>query len=240
VNHGSAPTREQWSVVTRRSTAGEFHALAIPDAPTPQIWVHQLTAPALVLGSTQSDDVVDLAACARSGVEVVRRRSGGGAVWLAPDEVVWIDVIIPRGTTGWSDDVHRPMVWLGHHVAAAFRSCGVDDVEVHDGAMLTTEHSRLICFDGLGPGELTRSGGAKLVGISQRRTRSAARLQCCWYSEYRPASLTRLLRVDVDISALRPVAVVPPDVARAVPALLAESLRATASSGDVPTTEVER
>ena len=51
-----------WSIVTRRSTAAEFHALPFPDPPVSQIWVHELTAPALVLGSTQRDDVVDRAA----------------------------------------------------------------------------------------------------------------------------------------------------------------------------------
>jgi lipoate---protein ligase len=224
VTRSVARVPDHWTIARRRSTASEFHALPIPDDPQPQIWVHELTAPALVLGSMQRDDVVDRSACARAGVEVVRRRSGGGAVWLAPDEVVWIDMIIPRGVPGWSDDIHRPMVWLGHHLAEAFQRCGVDDVNVHDGAMATTAHSRLICFDGLGPGELTR-GAAKLVGISQRRTRDAARLQCCWYSAYRPESLTAMLRTDVDLSALRPVAVVERDAAMAIPEMLATSLR---------------
>jgi hypothetical protein len=39
-----------------------------------------------------------------------------------------------------------------------------------------TRWSRLVCFDGLGGGEVT-IGGAKAVGISQRRTRGWLRLQ---------------------------------------------------------------
>ena len=214
---------DAWPIVRRRSTAGAFHALELPEPATPQLWVHEVVAPALVLGSTQRDDVVDASAALAAGVEVVRRRSGGGAVWLAPGEVVWVDVILPAGAPGWSDDVHRPMVWLGERLRRAFEAVVVEGAAVHDGAMVTTERSRLVCFDGLGPGELTR-GGAKLVGISQRRTRSAARLQCCWYVRHDHASLTRLLADDVDPSLLRPVATVGEREAVGVPGALAAAL----------------
>ncbi|WP_420450457.1 lipoyl protein ligase domain-containing protein [Ilumatobacter sp.] len=212
-------------VVRRRSTAGEFHALAVPDPATSQVWVHEVTAPALVLGSTQSDDDVDLAACRRRGVEVVRRRSGGGAVWLVPGEVVWVDVIVPAGGPGWSDDVHVPMVWLGRHLRRAFAELGVSDVVVHDAPMVRTAASAVVCFDGLAPGELTR-GGAKLVGTSQRRVRHAARLQCCWYVTHDHGDLVELLATPVDVGALRAVATVDAEVAHALPDALVRSLRA--------------
>ena len=61
---------------------------------------------------------MDHEACERAGVAVVRRRSGGGAVLLVPGEVTWLDVIVPPGSAGWSDDAHVPMVWLGRHLAA--------------------------------------------------------------------------------------------------------------------------
>jgi lipoate-protein ligase A len=205
-----------YRLVRRRSTAGEFHALPVPEPAEPEVWVHEITAPALVLGSTQRDLVVDVSACERAGIDVVRRRSGGGAVLLVPDEVVWVDVILPAGCPGWVDDVHRPMVWLGEHLAVAFAAVGVDGVEVHDGGLISTDASRLVCFDSLGPGELTIAG-TKLVGMSQRRTRAAARLQACWYTAYDPSVLTGLLRDEVDPGSLRPVAVVDESAARAVP-----------------------
>jgi len=198
----------EWHVVRSQSTAGEFHGLEIPDPPTPQIWVHEITRPALVLGSTQRRDQADLVACERAGYEVVRRRSGGGAVLLAPGEVVWIDLILPAGGPGWSSDVHRPMVWLGTRLASAFDAAGDSDVTVHDAAMVSTAHSRLVCFDGIGPGELIRSDGSKLVGISQRRTRAAARLQCCWYSSYDPGVLSSLLVDGPRVDDLRDVATI--------------------------------
>ena len=55
----------------------------------------EVDRPALVLGSTQRAEVVDERACADAGVEVVRRRSGGGAVLLEPGAVVWFDVVVP-------------------------------------------------------------------------------------------------------------------------------------------------
>lgn len=216
----------QWRVVHRRSTAAEFHALAIPDPAEPEIWVHEISRPAVVLGSTQrGEGIVDVGACERAGVEIVRRRSGGGAVLLIPGEVVWVDVILPAGHVGWSDDVHRPMVWLGHALSAAFETAGLAGAQVHDAAMVSTDHSRLICFDGLGPGELTIDR-AKLVGISQRRTRSAARLQCCWYSAYDPAALTRLLVGAPDPAALNAVAIVDPSTSALVVDGLAGALHA--------------
>ncbi len=215
-----------WCVVRRRSTAAEFHALAIPEPAAREIWVHEITQPALVLGSTQrGDGFADAAACDRAGVDVVRRRSGGGAVLLIPGEVTWVDVVLPAGNAGWSDDVHRPMVWLGERLSVAFGAAGLAGTQVHGGAMVSTDHSRLICFDGLGPGELTL-GGAKLVGISQRRTRAAARLQCCWYSTYEPAALTSLLVDGPEPGALRPVATIDQTIGASVVDLLVDELDA--------------
>ena len=142
------------------------------------------------------ESVLDLDACRDAGVDVVRRRSGGGAVLLVPGEMTWIDVIVPTGTVGWSDDIHGAMVWLGRHLAEVIVAvAGAEDVVVHDGAMQSTPWSKTICFDGLGAGEVV-VGGRKLVGLSQRRTRHAARLQCCWYSVYDPTRLVELLASD--------------------------------------------
>lgn len=193
-----------------------------------------MTRPALVLGSTQSRDVVDDQACRSRGIEVVRRRSGGGAVLLNPGEVNWIDVIMPSGAPGWSHDVHGPMVWLGGHLAEAVadRLSGCEPapgayVQVHEGKMRTTPWSSLVCFDGLGSGEVLLDG-EKLIGMSQRRTRVVARLQCCWYSGYDPTALTSLLVPEVrpSVAELRPVATIAPSVAATIPEYLLNLLNA--------------
>lgn len=227
-------TASPYRLVRARSTAADFHARTVPEPAAREIWWHDITTPALVLGSTQDEAVVDTDACRRAGVEVVRRRSGGGAVLLVPGEVTWIDVIVPRGMPGWSDDVHGPMVWLGRQLAGAIGAAlddaaGVGDgappLAVHDGALVRTPWSMLVCFDGVGAGEVLL-GGRKLVGISQRRTRHAARLQCCWYSAYDPARLLELLVVSdrPDVDDLAPVATLPAATADAVVERLAATL----------------
>jgi lipoate---protein ligase len=215
-----------YRLVRSRSTAADFHGRTVPDPAPREIWQHDVTAPALVLGSAQDPSVVDPDACRRAGVDVVRRRSGGGAVLLMPGEVTWIDVIVPTGAPGWSDDVHGPMIWLGRHLAHVITTLtGADDVVVHDAAMRTTPWSTHVCFDGVGAGELLLEG-RKLVGISQRRTRHAARLQCCWYSSYAPEALVSLLDPAnrPAVADLTPVATLPATLADVIVATLADTL----------------
>ncbi len=145
---------------------------------------------------------------------------------LVPGAVTWVDVIVPVGSPGWADDVHAPMVWLGRHIASVLGDLlGDRTLTVHEGPMVSTRWSKLLCFDGLGAGEVLLDG-AKLVGISQRRTRHAARLQCCWYSEYDPAAIVDLLDPAhrPPVAGLQPVATVSRAIAAEIPAALAPRL----------------
>lgn len=195
-----------WAIEHVSGDAAGFHAR--DPQPTRLAWVFRTLAPALVLGSTQPDSAVDRRTCERAGVDVVRRRSGGGAVLLRPGEVTWIDLVVPRGDPLWQDDVGRSMWWVGELWARSLARLGCESVAVHRGGLVTTGWSRTVCFDGLGPGEVT-VGGAKAVGISQRRTAASARFQCAVYHRYDAADLVALMsppRPQVD--ELRPVAAV--------------------------------
>jgi lipoate-protein ligase A len=134
-------------------------------------------------------------------IDVVRRRSGGGAVLVEPGDIVWIDVVVPRGDELWDDDVGRAFWWLGDLWARTLASLGVPDPQVHRGPLVTTPLSPLVCFAGLGPGEVTVDG-RKAVGIAQRRTREGALFQCAvplaWNRE-RLAELLGLERLDTDV-----------------------------------------
>jgi len=205
------------------SSAAEFHKRPVAEPARPEIWWHDVTGSALVLGSGQSSYAIDPDACVERGVEIVRRRSGGGAVLLIPGEVTWIDIIIPAGSTGWADDVHAPMVWLGRILADLLQDllAGSDqayEVTVHDGKMVATKWSSLVCFDGIGSGEVFLDA-RKLIGISQRRTRTYARLQCCWYSDYDQDLFLSLLLPERRplMSELRPVATLARSVASRIP-----------------------
>ena len=160
-----------------------------------EVWVHRPTGPALVLGSTQSDAVVDHRAAEAAGVEVVRRRSGGGAVLVEPGGVVWVDVVIPPGDPRWDDDVARATHWVGDAWARALVAVGVGDPVVHRGRLVTTPWSSLVCFAGLGAGEV-RVGDAKVVGLAQRRTRAGARFQTAALLRWEPERLLGLLALD--------------------------------------------
>ena len=184
-----------WSVVRWREPAGAFHARPMPPVVERAVWVCEPTGAALVLGSAQPEGDVDRAACARAGVDVVRRRSGGGAVLVAPGAQLWVDVLLPAGDPLWSPDVGRAFLWLGEAWAGALADVGLGG-EVHRGPLQTTPWSRLVCFAGLGTGEVADGDGAKLVGLSQRRTRHGARFQCAVPATWDPAPLLGLLALD--------------------------------------------
>lgn len=157
----------------RRGTVADLHGLDPLSGPvSPVVWRCEPTDDAFVLGSGQRDDVVDRFACAQAGLTVVRRRSGGGAVIVRRDRMHWIDVVLPSGFA--PDDVRGSMEWIGEHWRSALAR---DGLHVHRGAMICSEWSALVCFSGVGPGEVLL-GGVKVVGLSQRRTRHGIRIQC--------------------------------------------------------------
>lgn len=129
----------------------------------------------LVLGSSQRDDMLDRDVLTRSSIDIARRRSGGGAVLVSASDLVWFDIVLGADDELWTADVGRSFDWLGEAVGSALRSLDVDTA-MHEGPLRGSSWSDRVCFAGLGPGELTVDG-RKLVGMSQRRTRSTARFQ---------------------------------------------------------------
>ena len=175
------------------SSASEQHARTFsPERSVFDVRIHQS---ALVLGSRQTPELVDADACARENIEIVRRRSGGGVVLLVPDEHVWLDIVIPRADELWVDDVASSMWWLGEVWVRALADVGIDGAQVHRGKLLNDAWGELVCFAGVGPGEVTLSAmGSKVVGISQRRTRDYASFQCTVFHEWAPERFSPLLR----------------------------------------------
>lgn len=169
----------------RRGAPSELFDQAWPDRRA--VRVLEPTGPAVVLGSTQPDSVL------RPGTPAVRRRSGGGAVLVEPGGLVWVDVFVPTGDPLWDVDVGRAFAWLGEVWAAAVGP----GAGAHTGALVTTPWSGLVCFAGLGPGEVTLDG-AKVVGMAQRRTRAGALFQCAALREWRPGRLLDRLELPSD------------------------------------------
>lgn len=177
--------------------AAAFHARDLAEPVARAVSVFGVEQAAVVVGSTQPEADVDLRALEAAGVVLVRRRSGGGAVLLVPGESLWVDVVVPRGDPLWDDDVGRASHWLGRVWASALGDLGVTGAEVHVGGLVSNRWSSLVCFAGLGPGEV-RVDGRKLVGLSQRRSRAGARFQCLLSRSWDPVPLLGLLVLDDD------------------------------------------
>ncbi len=199
----------EWKTQRWEGPAGEFHG-SDPEPVRAVRWV-RVSRPAIVLGSTQPAADIDVAAAGRLGIDVARRRSGGGAVYLHPDDSVWVDITIPHDDELWVDDVTRSMLWVGAAFTSVLgQSFPVGAVAVHDGPFSAGVLARAYCFAGLAPGEVT-AGGAKLVGVSQRRGRDGARMQCVVYRQLDPAAFAPCFADGEISSAVRevPVAVAP-------------------------------
>jgi len=162
----------------------------------PSIAMLEVEGPTVVLGSTQRREVV-LAPeeLAGRGVDLARRRSGGGLVWLSPGESVWIDVTIGADDERWTDDVGAAFLWLGDLFVEALVASGVE-AAAHRGPFIDRGAASVLCFAGLGSGEVTVDG-RKLVGMSQRRIRGRARFQIVIYESWQPAELIDVLSPDL-------------------------------------------
>ncbi len=174
--------------------AGSVAALAPDGGDSVQRAVRILnpTDRAVVLGSAEPESHIDLNAARSAGLQVVRRRSGGGAVLVEPGRMLWVDVVIPVDDLYWESDVGRAFWWLGEAWADALAAAGVRDATVWRGALARSRWSDRVCFAGVGPGEVV-VGDQKVVGISQRRTRAGALFQCAVPVMWEPDRLVAVL-----------------------------------------------
>lgn len=164
-------------MVEQIGTVDELHRLdpfAGDEPVVPTVWWCRPVDDAIVLGSRQGEDLLDPAACRRAGLSIVHRRSGGGAVVMRRESMLWIDVVLPPGVA--PDDVRGSMVWIGERWCDVLAPEVDAPLTVHRGDMVRSAWSELVCFAGVGPGEVM-SGPDKLVGLSQRRTRRGIRVQ---------------------------------------------------------------
>jgi len=194
---GALPTGQHRAVgLTTSRWVVEREAVDVFDRPWPEpavptAWVVEVTEAVVVLGSTQPRSVV------APGVNAVRRRSGGGAVLVEPGGLVWVDVLVPAGDPLWQHDVGRAFAWLGRAWAGALADAGVGGAAAHEGPLVISAWSGIVCFAGLGPGEVTLDG-AKVVGMCQRRARAGALFQCAALLDWQPRRLLDRLALDDD------------------------------------------
>ena len=164
-----------------------------------EVWLHSWEDEergALVLGSSQSEELVDAEMLQSRGLDLMKRQSGGGAVLVVPEALVWIDVFIPRDDPLWQDDVGKSALWLGEVWQATLFEFGIS-AEVHQGPYQPGDWGELICFAGRAAGEVFVDD-KKSVGISQRRTRQGARFQTALARQWNIVDLSPLLNLPPD------------------------------------------
>lgn len=178
-----------WKIEHTSGDAASFHARV--DFDGRMLLFHEVAAPTLVLGSSQGSGEVDHTVTDALGIEVVSRRSGGGAVLVLPGECVWLDLVVPAGDPLWNDDVSVAMAWVGECWQAALSDLGMTTT-VHAGALDAGAWGRRVCFASRGAGEVFQ-GQAKVVGVSQRRNRSWARFQTMCHLRWRPEVMAAVM-----------------------------------------------
>lgn len=174
-----SPPVSPWNQHHWHGTAGEFHEMNL--GAERAMWWCDVSRPALIVGSSQSLSLIDEECASQQGIDIVRRRSGGGLVYVHPVDSVWIDVTLPATDSLWSMDVTTSMLWLGQVFVNALSPWV--NAEVFDGSFAAGDYGRAVCFASHSPGEVF-VGDHKLVGISQRRTRDGARFQCVVYRQW--------------------------------------------------------
>lgn len=156
--------------------------------------VRAVTVPTLVLGSTQPAEVVNPDERRARGVELARRRGGGGVVYVAAGDPLWLDCWIPRDDPLWNDDVAAAAEWVGAWWVDTLARLGVSGLAVHTGRAVPGDLGELICFAGRGPGEVF-CAGQKVVGLSQWRSREGALFSSCAYLHWDPVPMLTLLNL---------------------------------------------
>ncbi len=170
----TAYPRATWRLIVEREprTAAENMALdeAIMDAVAagdvpPTLRFYQWAPPGLSLGKRQPLSGVDLAACARDGVDVVRRATGGFAI-LHTDELTYSVSTTPDDprAAGAILDAYRS---LSQGLLAGLRRLGVP-AEMNPVVPGGTHNASAACFEVPSAYEIT-AGDYKLIGSAQTR-----------------------------------------------------------------------
>lgn len=135
---------------------------AVADGSPPLLRLYRWRPPALSLGRFQSETDVDVAACARHGVEVVRRPTGGKALLHGGDLTYAVALPEPSGAEGTVDAVYRR---LADGLLAGLADLGVDAaLACHQGP------AGAVCMATQQGADL-RVGDRKVCGSAQVRRR---------------------------------------------------------------------
>ena len=190
-----------WITSHKAGDVQALHSLENMDWGLPAVWVMAPTNSSLVLGSSQDDACIDYEYAEKIDIGIARRKTGGGAVFVDPQTLFWVDLFVPRSHRLWNDDIGAASIWMGKVWKGALGSLGVD-ARIHDRPFVKDSLAELVCFGGRAQGELL-IGRKKILGISQRRTKKGVRFQCALALGWRPEEWINLF-TDASIKDLKP------------------------------------
>ena len=138
---------------------------------SPVLRLYGWSPPAITLGRYQDAECVDRAACADDGIDVVRRITGGGAIFHDNEmtySVVWPDEGLER-----PGGIDRAFETINAFMLETYRALGLDPAYAKD--IAPREHSSgrpQFCFSGNENYDILVTG-KKIGGNAQRRTGGA-------------------------------------------------------------------
>lgn len=164
-------------------------------ASPPTLRLYSWSEPVVIIGVSQSVEDLDLDACRVRGYRVLRRLSGGTAVYHDATEIS-IDLVVPLGTWFSPSDITKSYARFGRVIVEALARVGaaVRPVSVAEARRAVVPPDlQPACFGGLAPHELV-VGGRKVVGLSQIRRRGAVAVQAAIYTRFPYGELAAVLR----------------------------------------------
>ncbi len=174
--------------MSRPERIGRLDVSRLRTRSEPVVIERVLDEPLVVLGSSQPDELIARDAT----IDVVRRRGGGGAVFVDPKQTIWIDLWLPAASS-LVRDVRGLLIGVGEHLRSVLASRGVDGLRIVEPTGQVAQS--VACFAALGFGELVDSTGRKLLGLTAWRSRDGALVQSAVYRA-RDHRLPEILSLD--------------------------------------------
>ena len=155
---------------------------------------------AVILGIGQSASQLDFEACREAGCDILRRISGGTAVYHDRNTVSF-QLVLPDGHPNLTYDIHRNYRLIAEIAVSMLASFGVQTrlASISEaGGDAPPSGLEAICFSSLSPYEIL-AGNRKLVGLAQVRRRTVSALQGMVYLRNDPAKSVRLVSRDAEL-----------------------------------------
>jgi lipoate-protein ligase A len=163
-------------VTTARQESDWLAALVRAEQPGPRLLLCHYTEAGVVFGLSQRPTPAETRSLDEHGLPWLRRRAGGGAVFVGP----WlyaVSLLIPSAHPRYADDAVQAYQWFGAQWQRLLAELGVES-RLPASKEVGQSRSRAeklgvawACYGAVGHGELVTPDGRKLLGIAQIRTR---------------------------------------------------------------------